>query len=377
MKSENYTELEPDELFHLMALTRIPRLGSVGVRKLLQHFGKAQAVFHAPLKELTEISGKLIAENIKMFQDFHLVENEIHLCQREGVEILHWFHPDYPFRLLHIPDSPVILFRKGKAGHANGRMIAVVGTRKMTPYGKGFIARFMKDLKIYAPVIVSGLAYGVDIEAHREAMRNGLVTIAVLGTPVYKVYPGIHQAEAEELLDKGGAIYSETWSSEKMDPNFFLRRNRIVAGMTEATIVVESARKGGALTTAEMAMSYNRDVFAVPGRTTDTYSEGTNHLIKTEKARMLTSVDDLVWHLNWPSPTGDSTKQPVQRNLFPELNEDERKIMAYLAEKGASHPDNMAVEMQWPVSKVSNLLLMMELKGVIQALPGRKYELIG
>ncbi len=376
MKSENYTELSPEELFYLMALTRVQRLGSVGIRKLLQQFGKAQEVFRASLKDLAEITGTLIAENIKIFDDFHLVENELKVCEREGIDILHWFHPEYPFRLLHISDSPVILFRKGNGGHPHNRMMAVVGTRKMTPYGKQFIEQFIRDLVPYNPVIVSGLAYGVDIEAHKQAMANGLITVAVLGTPVHKVYPGVHQAEADELLRKGGAIYSETWSSEKMDPNFFLRRNRIVAGMTEATVVVESARKGGALTTAEMALSYNRDVFAVPGRTTDTYSEGTNHLIKTEKARMLTGVDDLVWHMNWPKPEEENKRRPVQRNLFPELDDDERRLMTFLAERGASHADVLAVELNWPVSKVNNVLLMLELKGVVQALPGRKYELV-
>ena len=368
--------LNDQELRLLMALTRVERLGSVGIRRLLQAFERPPAVFEADMLLLSGIVGEYVARQIKAFEAWDLVDRELDFAARHAIDILHWFHPEYPFRLLHTPDAPVILFRKGRPQKTNNRCLAVVGTRKMTPYGQKFVRQLMEDLRPYRPLIISGLAYGIDVEAHRQAMANDLVTVAVMATPLHKVYPAVHQEEARQILEKGGALYSETWSSEKMDANFFLRRNRIVAGMAEATLVVESARKGGALTTAEMALSYNRDVFALPGRVTDTYSEGTNHLIKTEQARLVTGAGDIAWYLNWPKPEEEARRRPVQGNLFPELSDDERSLVAYLGRQGATHPDNMAVELQWPVSKVHNLLLMLELKGVVQALPGRKYELV-
>ena len=371
MKTERENRFSDEQVYYLMALTRVPRLGSISVKKLLQHFGTPSAVFEQSLADLEAVAGSVLARNIKAFDRFDVVDKELEFIRKNNIRIVDFTHPDYPFRLRHTPDGPAVLFVQGELPQGPRPCIAVVGTRKMTGYGRMFIDRFLKDLQEYSPVIVSGLAYGVDVEAHRKAMEYGMPTIAVMGTSFRKIYPPVHWREYEMILDSGGAVISETWSDENTDPNFFLRRNRIVAGMTEATVVVESAAKGGALTTAEMALSYNRDVFAVPGRVNDTYSEGCNRLIATDKARILLSAADLIANLNWPSR---QAARPVQRQLFPELDDLEKRIYEYLLNQGPEHADLLAVQLELPVSELNRALLMLELKGVISALPGNRYE---
>jgi DNA processing protein len=247
-----------------------------------------------------------------------------------------------------------------------------VGTRQITSNGTEFCKKFLEDLAPLNPIIVSGFAYGVDIVAHQLAMDHGLQTIGVLAHGLNQIYPKTHKKYMAKMEQNGGFL-TEFWSSSNPDKENFVRRNRIVAGMSEATIVVESADKGGSLITANMANDYNREVFAVPGRITDKYSQGCNTLIKTQKAQLLTSAADLIYHLNWDLQT--ATKS-VQKQLFVSLDPEEQKIYDYLLQSGKEVLDSIAIDCQMPTYKLSSLLLNMELKGVIRPLPGKLFEAI-
>jgi DNA processing protein len=247
-----------------------------------------------------------------------------------------------------------------------------VGTRQITSYGNEFCRKLIEDLAPLDPVIVSGFAYGVDIVAHQLAMEHNLQTIAVMAHGLNQIYPKTHKKYVAKIEQNGGFM-TEFWSSSNPDKENFVRRNRIVAGMSEATIVIESADRGGSLITANMANDYNRDVFAVPGRVTDKYSQGCNNLIKTQKANLLTSAADLVYILNW-----DIQKElkPVQKQLFVTLDADEQKVYDYLLKTGKEVMDIIALRCEFPIYKISGMLLNMELKGVIRPLPGKLFEAI-
>ncbi len=363
-----------DELFHLMALTRVRNLGSINLKKLLRHFDGAASVFSASRKDLEKITGKALAREIKNFDQFHLVDEEISYAERNKIDIISIFDEEYPRKLAYIPDSPVVLFKKGSYKGKAQPHVSIVGTRMMTSYGKEQVKRLITEIKDYNPVVVSGLAYGIDAEAHRQALEQGLETVAVMGTSFTHIYPSANRKLAEKIMEQG-AVYTEYWSYEKTDPAFFLRRNRIVAGMSDATVVMESGIKGGSLTTAEMAFSYNRDVFALPGRVTDVYSAGCNMLIGKNVAQILISGKQMAEVLNWKLPQKEKTeKKAVQTGLFPDLNPEEKKIYTFLNDKGPEHPDVIALELEMPVSRIARHLMMMELKGVIRSLPGKRFE---
>jgi DNA processing protein len=255
----------------------------------------------------------------------------------------------------------------------NRKMISIVGTRQITSYGMDFCKKLIEDLAIFNPIIVSGFAYGVDIVAHQAAMDNGLQTIGVLAHGLNQIYPKTHKKYVAKMEDNGGFL-TEFWSNSNPDKENFVRRNRIVAGMSEATVVIESAEKGGSLITAMIANDYNRDVFAVPGRISDKFSQGCNHLIKTQRANLMTSAADLVYILNWELET--KTTKPVQKQLFVSLDGDEKKIYDYLQQNGKQILDIVALECDFPIFRISSILLNMELKGVIRPLPGKLFEAI-
>jgi DNA processing protein len=278
----------------------------------------------------------------------------------------------YPDRLKHCFDSPVLLFKSGNIDLKNRKIISIVGTRQITSYGTEFCRSLIEDLSPLNPVIVSGFAYGVDIVAHQFAMEHNLQTIGVLAHGLNQIYPRTHKKYVARMMENGGFI-TEFWSSSNPDKEKFVRRNRIVAGMTEATIVIESADKGGSLITANFANDYNRDVFAVPGRVTDTYSKGCNNLIKMQKANVLTNAADLVYMLNWDIENKSKT---IQKQLFVELEEDEQLIYEYLLKNGKELLDTIALQCNFPIYKISGILINMELKGVIRPLPGKLFEAI-
>src|SRR5690606_11009127 len=278
----------------------------------------------------------------------------------------------YPEKLKHCPDGPVLFFHRGNIDLANKKIISIVGARKITTYGTIFCQKLIEEIAPLNPVIVSGLAYGVDICAHRSAMENQLQTIACLAHGLNQIYPKEHKSFKEKIEENGGFI-TEFWSSDAFDKNNFLKRNRIIAGLSEATIVIESAEKGGSLVTADIANSYDREVFAVPGRTTDSQSKGCNNLIKQQKAHLLTSAADLIYMLGWELK---ESQKPKQTQLFVELDEEEKAVFRFLKEKEKELLDTIALECNIPAYKVASILMNMELKGVVRPLPGKLFQLV-
>lgn len=362
------------ELFYLLALLRVEGVGDIMAKKLLTHCGSAEAVFKAKTAQLAAIEGvgSILIKNLKNQSVFDKANAEIEFIQSNEVNVTYFQDEEYPERLKNCIDGPLLLFTSGNFNLKNRRIISIVGTRQITSYGNEFCRKLIEDLAPLDPVIVSGFAYGVDIVAHQLAMEHNLQTIAVMAHGLNQIYPKTHKKYVAKVEQNGGFM-TEFWSSSNPDKENFVRRNRIVAGMSEATIVIESADRGGSLITANMANDYNRDVFAVPGRVTDKYSQGCNNLIKTQKANLLTSAADLVYILNW-----DIQKElkPVQKQLFVTLDADEQKVYDYLLKTGKEVMDIIALRCEFPIYKISGMLLNMELKGVIRPLPGKLFEAI-
>ncbi len=366
--------MNDQELFYVLALQQVEGVGSVIAKKLVSQFGTAEAVFKAKSSQLAVIDGigTVLLKNFKDQSVFAKAEREMQFIASNQIAVTSFQDTNYPERLKHCFDSPLVLFSSGTIDLDNRKIISIVGTRQITSYGMEFCRKFIEDLAPLNPVIVSGFAYGVDIVAHQLAMENNLQTIGVVAHGLNQIYPKVHKKYVAKMEENGGFM-TEFWSLSNPDKENFVRRNRIVAGMTEATIVIESAERGGSLITANMANDYNRDVFAVPGRVTDKYSQGCNTLIKTQKANVLTSAADLIYMLNW-----DIKKEvkSVQKQLFISLDDDEQKIYDYLLQSGKELLDIIALHCDFPIYKVSGILLNMELKGVIRPLPGKLFEAI-
>ncbi len=369
-----YTVLNNDFTYYLLALSRIKNLGSIRQKKLLQAFPHPKEIFKAPLKDLSRITGENIAREIRSANIFDEVDKEMKFIENQGIKILTIFDESYPHLLKHTPDAPVFLFKKGHFNFNRKRYLSVVGTRKNTSYGRQFVKDFIASLKDYNPVIVSGMAYGIDIQAHQSALENDLITVAVMGTSFKQIYPSVHRKYYEQILENG-AVLSEYFSSDKPDRNYFLQRNRIIAGMSQATIVVESGLKGGALVTAEMAFTYNREVYALPGRVTDNFSKGCNMLINKNIAKILISTEQITGDLQWEINEPKHQPRPVQKQLFVNLSEDEQTIVSLLEDNGKMHLDDMAIALHMSISKLARHLVILELNGVVKTLPGKYYEL--
>ena len=366
--------MSEENLFHLLALLRVDGVGDIMAKKLLIHFGTAQNVLNAKAAQLAAIDGvgSVLLKKLKDQSIYEKAKREVTFIQENNIEVLCFMDEKYPDRLKHCIDGPVLLFSAGNIDLKNRKIISIVGTRQITSYGMEFCRKLIEDLAPLDPIIVSGFAYGVDIVAHQLAMDHDLQTIGVLAHGLNQIYPKTHKKYMAKMELNGGFL-TEFWSSSNPDKENFVRRNRIVAGMTEATIVIESADRGGSLITANMANDYNRDVFAVPGRTTDKYSMGCNNLIKTQKANLLTSAADLIYNLNW-----DIVKETkaIQKQLFVILDPDEQKVYDYLLKTGKEVMDIIAIQCDFPIFRISGLLLNMELKGVIRPLPGKMFEAI-
>jgi DNA processing protein len=366
--------MSEENLFHVLALLRVEGVGDIMAKKLLTHFGTAEKVLNAKASQLASIDG-VGAVLLKKFKDktlFEKAKQELEFIQKNNIEVLGFQDCNYPDRLKHCIDGPVLLFSSGNIKLKNRKIISIVGTRQITSYGNEFCRKLIEDLAPLDPIIVSGFAYGVDIVAHQFAMDHDLQTIGVVAHGLNQIYPKPHKKYVAKMEQNGGFM-TEFWSTSNPDKENFVRRNRIVAGMSEATIVIESADRGGSLITANMANDYNRDVFAVPGRTTDKYSQGCNNLIKTQKANVLTSAADLIYMLNWDI---EKESKPVQKQLFVTLDDDEQKVYDYLLKTGKELMDIIALNCDFPIYRISGLLLNMELKGVIRPLPGKMFEAI-
>jgi DNA processing protein len=349
-------------------------VGDIMAKKLLANFGSAEEIFKTKTNQIAAIDGvgSVLLKNIKDKSVFEKANQELQFIIKNNIKTSFFQDENYPERLKHCIDSPVLIFSSGNINLKNRKIISIVGTRQITSYGIEFCKNLIEDLAPLDPIIVSGFAYGVDIVAHQFAMENKLQTIGVLAHGLNQIYPKTHKKYMSKMEENGGFI-TEFWSSTNPDKENFVRRNRIVAGMTEATIVIESADRGGSLITANLANDYNRDVFAVPGRVTDKYSQGCNQLIKIQKANVLTSAADLIYILNWDI---ENKSKPVQKQLFVDLELEEQKIYDYLLKNGKELLDIIALQCEFPIYKISGMLLNMELKGVIRPLPGKLFEAI-
>jgi len=364
-----------NEFLSLLTLQHIPHLGDGSIKKLIQHFGSAAAVLQQKKEQLLKIEG--IGEHkLQSFWDERhaaFAKAEADHIKTHHIKYSCYTDDHYPQRLKHCIDGPVILFEKGNIQLHQRKIISIVGTRKITSYGTAFVEKLIEEIASFNPVIVSGFAYGVDITAHKAAVANNLQTIGVLAHGLDKMYPKVHSKYVKEVTENGGFM-TDFWTSDTFVHTNFLQRNRIIAGLSEATIVIESAAKGGSLVTTDFANRYHRDVFAVPGRANDPLSIGCNNLIKQHKAHLLTSAADLAYILNWKLE--EDTPLPVQKKLFVELDDDEKCIWRFLTDHGKEQLDLIALHCKMPTHKIAGILLTMELKGVIRPLPGKLFEVI-
>ncbi len=363
------------ELLYLLALQRVKGIGTINAKKLIAHTGSAEAVFNEKKSKLKTINGigEVILQDLHHPEVLKEAEKEIAYVTQNNINYTIYTDQNYPEKLKQCVDGPLVMFSDGNIHLENQPIISIVGTRNMTTYGRDFIEKLVDEIKEFNPIIVSGFAYGVDIAAHKAALHHGLQTIGVLAHGIDQMYPKTHKKYVAQVLENGG-FYTEHWHEEQPLRENFLQRNRIVAGMSQATIIVESAIKGGSLVTAEIANSYNRDVFAVPGRTTDIYSQGCNNLIRINKAQLLNSARDLVYFLNW-----DQQQKPnknIQPQLFVELHGDDKRVYEYLQKTEKDTLDNVALELKIPIYKISGILLNLELQGLIRPLPGKAFEVI-
>jgi len=364
-----------EELIYQIGLTLIPGVGDVLGKKLVSLCGSAEAVFREPrhhLKNMPRI-GDLLALAAGNREILSRAEKEAVFVDRYHISPA-WFQDNrYPHRLKHCIDSPVLLYYKGTADLNAERVIGIVGTRSATEYGKMVTHDIISGLIPQQVLVVSGLAYGIDSCAHRFSIDYGLNTIGVLGHGLDTVYPWMHRSLAEKMVTQGGLL-TEFMSGTKPDRTNFPKRNRIIAGLCDAIVVVEAGRKGGALITADIANSYNRDVFAVPGRVNDPFSDGTNYLIRTNRASLIQKADDIEYLMGWKEPT--TKPAMVQRKIFIEMTPEEEKIVALLQEKSRLGIDEICILTENPMSRVSSSLLNLEFEGVVKCLPGKVYELI-
>lgn len=368
-------KMNEHQLLHILALQHVPNIGDITAKKLISHCGSVEAVFKEKKQNLLKIDGigTVVISDLFGKHHFDAAEAELKYIKDNHIACLYFMDSNYPDKLKHCIDSPILLFQSGAINLKNQRIISIVGTRKITTAGITFCNKLIQELAVFNPVIVSGFAYGTDITAQKAAMKHNLQTIGCLAHGLNQVYPKAHKKYVADI-EKHGGFFTDFWSSDTFDRNNFLKRNRIIAGLSEATIVIESAEKGGSLVTADIANSYNRDVFAVPGRTTDTQSVGCNNLIKFQKAHLLSNPLDIPYMLNWELET--NAKPTIQKQLFVELTDEERVIYNYLKAEEKQQLDIIALDCKLPIFKVAGILLNMELKGVVRPLPGKLFEVV-
>ena len=365
----------PNDLLYQIALTLVPNIGDVHAKALVNHFGNAEAIFKAKKKELEEIEGigSVRAKSIKEFHDLKNAEEEIAFIEKYKITHLFITDKNYPQRLLNCYDSPLLLYYRGNADLNQSKIVAIVGTRNNNEYGKAVCEKLVEDLAGEEILIVSGLAFGIDSIAHKTALKNDLKTVAVLGHGLDRIYPSQNKSLAKEIIEQGGLL-TDFRSKTNPDKQNFPKRNRIVAGISDAIVVVETGIKGGSLITAELGNGYNKDVFAIPGRTNDTKSEGCNYLIKNNKACLITSADDILEDMGWKEYKKPSAKK--QRELFIELSDDERIIVNILQQQEQIHIDELYIKSGMSSSAVACALLTLEMQSVINSLPGKIYMMV-
>ena len=364
-----------DNLAYKIALSLIPGIGSVTARNLVAYVGSVEGVFHEKEKNLMKILGvgEINAQKVVRQNVLERASREVDFILKNRIYTAFYLDENYPSRLKNCSDAPIILYFNGNANLNERRIISVVGTRNATNYGKEICDELIRNFseKNYPILVVSGLAYGIDVHAHKACLRYNVPTVGVFAHGLDTIYPALHAPIAAKMLDNGGLL-TDFISETKIDRQNFLRRNRIIAGLADATVIVESAEKGGALVTADIANSYNRDVFAFPGRCNDTYSRGCNKLIKFNEAVLVENQADIEKAMNWDVKT--SSNRIFQASLFVELTPEEQKLVDLL-KGGNRFVDEITIETQLPMSRVSSLLLGLEFKGLVISLPGKMYRL--
>ncbi len=362
-------------LLHQLALKFVPGIGDVLAKNLISYCGSAEDIFKTSKHKLLQIPGigSKMAASILDPVCFTRAEKEIKCIEKNQIKAIFYTDAAYPKRLKTCIDAPVMLFYRSTADLNKQRVISIVGTRHSTVYGRKLCEDLVEHLKTYEATVVSGLAYGIDICAHKACVKHQLPTVGILGHGLDRLYPAQHRSTAEKMIENGGLL-TEFPSETNPDRENFPKRNRIIAGMADATIVVEASIKGGALITAEIANSYNRDVFTFPGRIGDEFSEGCNFLIRFNKAGLLTSNEDLAEQLGWLDQKLTVKKQQL---LFPlDLTEHEKHIYETLKLSGQLGIDDLSIKTSLPVSILAMNLLNLEMQGLVRSLPGKSYSLI-
>ena len=381
-KIENFeidATMHDETLKYKIGITLIKGIGNNLAKNLIAYVGSVEAVFSEKQQNLAKIPGigEILSREIVSQNVLARAEQEIEFIIKNKINTSYFTDRDYPFRLKECADSPIMIYTKGNCDLNNGKFVGIVGTRNATETGKENCTKLIADLATMQPntIIVSGLAYGVDICAHKVALDYNLPTIGVIGHGLDRIYPATHRPTAVKML-QDGALLTEYLSQTNPDRPNFVQRNRIIAGLCDATVVVESAAKGGALITAEAANDYNRDVFAFPGRVSDEWSAGCNALIKYNKASLIESAEDVLRFMNWEKQDSKSISN-IQTALFLDLSDEEQTIVTMLRQNPEGIQLNeLAIQLEKPISKISSMLLEMEFKGVLKCLPGNMYKII-
>ncbi len=363
------------ELLYKIALNLLPGIGPITARKLVAYLGGVKEVFSTSPTKLQKIPGigKTIANKIIQSKALEEAEKELKIIDSQNIKVLFYLDEEYPKKLKNFDDSPIILYQKGDFSYKQKIFLAVIGTRKPDEYGKILCEKFFKELNESGlkPVIISGLAYGIDVCAHKKALEYNMETIAILGHGLGYLYPQAHKKIAKDIIDHSGALITEYPYFKKPEPSNFVHRNRIIAALADALLVVQSAKKGGSLITAEYAMDYSTPVYTFPGRISDTKMQGCNYLIKTNRAALIENANDLIFEMNW-----QQVNTQKQKTIFPSLNKEEQIIYDFLSQNNQpQNIDIIAYNTNMSVSKTLTTLFSMEMKGVVKSLPGRMYTI--
>lgn len=373
--------MNEQQLLYNIALTRIGHFSLASALHLYRTLGSGEEIFlhRNEIKDILPDCSPRLVENFKDWSEpLKRAEVEMEFCRSHDIRVLCLGESDYPKRLEECADAPLVLYYKGNANLNQSRVINIIGTRHCTTYGADFIRRFLHDLKTICPevLVVSGLAYGVDINAHQQSLAVGYETVGVVAHGLDYLYPSAHKDTAREMVNHGGLL-TEFMTCTNADKGNFVRRNRIVAGMSDACILIESAGHGGGMITAGIAFDYGRDVFALPGRVGDHFSEGCNNAIRENKAILLTSAEDFVKTMGWEDDALriEAQKKGIERQLFPELSPEQQRIVDVLTKSNDLQLNQLSVKTGIPIGDITSILFQMEMMGVVKPMAGGNYHL--
>jgi len=363
------------DILAAIALKHTPKIGDITAKKLVAYCGGLSQVYEMKASAFADIPNmpKSVINSLTEKKYHSIAEKELKFIEKNKIQVTTFWDKNYPYRLRECEDGPILLFYKGNIDFNAKRILSVVGTRNITSYGKDFIEHFIEDLINSNVLVISGMAYGVDIATHRACVHHGISTVGVMAHGLHMIYPSTHQATSIEMEETGG-IVTELSTEDGMKREYFPKRNRIIAGLCDALVVVETAARGGSLITAAQANAYNREVFAVPGNIHDSYSKGCNFLIKSNRAMLLENAHDLLQEMNWSKTFTD--KNSTQLVLFSDLSQAEQCLIAAFDTKAPLHIDQVIARTKMSHNELVILLLEMELKGLIQSMPGNMMRLI-